>query len=215
LGTVTQATDSFYEFTATGSLTLPKYPENGAIYTIKNKSSATVTINANTTGVSQTIGTTTSTAFLLYAQEDYVTLRYSLSDTTWYVVATNGSIVASNQTASTSCSTLNAWTAIGNGFSLGTLQPGVYDIDLDLSIGGNTNAVINIGIGNGTALISVPNGGNSAMSTQYFAMHSQVRNYILSSAAVIQGIYYSTYLGGSTSYVVPYNIGRITARRVG
>ena len=109
LGTATQATDSFYEFTATGSLTLPKYPENGCVYTIKNKSSATVTINANVSGVSQTIGTTTSTAFLLYAQEDYVVLRYSLADTTWYVVATNGPVLSSPQTSSPSTAA-RSWT---------------------------------------------------------------------------------------------------------
>ena len=84
-------------------------------------------------------------------------------------------------------------------------------------MGANSNAVINIGIGNGTTLISVPNGGSSTTLAliQYFAMHVGVKNYVLSASAIIQGIYYSPSNGGVTSYATPYNVGRITARRIG
>ena len=217
LGTATQVTDSFYEFTATGSLTLPKYPENGCVYTIKNKSSATVTINANTTGVSQTIGTTTSTAFLLYAQEDYVVLRYSLADTTWYVVATNGPVVSSNQTAQTVASTVEAWTAIGNGLTLGTLGPGVYDLAMDVGVQTPANASLGVGIGSGTTLISNPGGATVPLAgnPETLGVHLMKRNYVLTSSATIQGIYYFSGVSGVIVYSSLYYVGVITARRIG
>lgn len=214
LGTAMQVTDSFYEFTATGSLTLPKYPENGCVYTIKNKSSATVTVNANTTGISQTIGMTTSTAFLLYAQEDYVVLRYSLADTTWYVVATNGPVLASDQTAQTAQSGTGAWIAIGHGLSLGTLDPGVYNFEIDCAL--YTTAVggqMALGIGKVTTLISssvrmsIPSGSTG--------VHVCVKNYVLTASAVIQGIYYAVGSSGAVIYGSPEYVGRITAQRVG
>jgi hypothetical protein len=219
LGTVTQATDSFYEFTATGSLTLPKYPENGAVYTIKNKSSATVTINANTTGISQTVGTTTSTAFLLYAAEDYVTLRYSLSDTTWYVVATNGPVVSANQSGSGNLSTAGAWTAFGNGLTLGTLTPGVYDLELCANIlTGPSGNVLAVTIGNATTPIASREGiVNNLSSVLPVVLHATIKNYVLSASATIQALYYaaSNAIPSISVYNATYQIGAITARRIG
>jgi hypothetical protein len=214
LGTAIQITDSFYEFTATGSMTLPLYPENGTIYTIKNKSSGTITINASVATVVQTIGTTTSTAFLLYATEDYVTLRYSLSDTTWYVVATNGPVQTATQSSSGSLSTPGAWTAIANGFSLGTVAPGVYDIELSLTAVTAVTSEGSIGIGNVTSLIS--DAFWCINSNSVFPVRCGIKAYTLSASAVIQGIYYN--VGGSglnLLYNATYCIGKITLRRVG
>ena len=220
LGTATQATDNFYEFTATGSLTLPKYPENDCVYTIKNKSSATITINANTTGVSQTIGTTTSTAFLLYAQEDYVVLHYSLADTTWYVVATNGPVLSSDQTTSFSYSGTNVWAANGVGLAL-ALQPGKYDIELHASVKLVESAVevfSGVAIGNGTTPISSMGGQRSDSASEWSVCPVSLSaiGYVLTAAATIQGIFYCeepglfTWLCHSSCIV-----GKITARRIG
>jgi hypothetical protein len=207
---------------ASGVITL-KLPQAsgcqaGTRITVKKKSTDanTVTVQKSDTG-SDTIGTTSSTSFLLYAQEDYVTLECDGSSI-WYVVATNGPVQKSDQTAATTCGTAGAWTAIGNGLTLGTLPPGIYDIEMDCVIGAGGSNFVSVAIGNNTTPISsiVRNGSNA--TTIYEAAHVHIKGYVLSSSATIQGIYGASGTLGEIGYGTGfgnYAIGRIDARRIG
>ena len=206
IGALTVTCDTDYILTAASTVTLPASPIIGQRLTFKAKTTATSTITAN---AAQTIGTTTSTSFVLYAQEDYVTLEWD-GTSIWYVVATNGPILSSNQNGATSCNSISTWTAIGNGLSLSIIQPGIYDIDIDCTLG--AAGYLGVAIGNSiTPISSISCVADDAGSPG----HSSVKAYILSTAALIQGIYYSTAAGGASFLYQTYSIGRITARRIG
>ena len=205
IGALTVTCDTDYILTAASTVTLPASPIIGQRLTFKAKTTATSTITAN---AAQTIGTTTSTSFVLYAQEDYVTFEWD-GTSIWYVVATNGPIVSSLQTNYVTV-IAGGWSAIGNGLSLGTLPPGIYDIELDTMVNTGAGGIIGIGIGNATTLIS----NSSGTYAGDCAAHAIVKGYVLTVSAVIQGIYYCA--GNSTIYYnAPQLVGRITARRIG
>jgi hypothetical protein len=208
LGTITVTGDVEYILTAASTVTLPAGAPLGCRITFKAKTNATSTISC---GGSQTIGNTSSTSFVLYAMEDYVTLEWD-GVLIWYVVATNGPVQYSDQT-NTGGGTAGAWTAIGNGLTLGSLNPGVYDIDLDTDLYGNTNNIA-IAIGNGTTPIS-NKAGSVGATVLVIAAHAHVRGYVLTAAATIQGIYYASAVGAQVYYLANYAVGRISARRTG
>ena len=211
LGALAVTGSTTYILTAASTATLPTnaVAQAGQIITFKNKGNFTTTISS---AAAQTIGTTTSTSFALYAQEDYVSLQYD-GAAIWYVVATNGPIFSSAQTANTACNSSAAWTVIGNGLTLGTLAPGVYDLDMSLTIE-IAGIYLYIAIGNSTTPISnvIMIGANDLLvsPTSFFT-----RGYILGASATIQGIYYSTGSNNSTLYnASPGPIGKISARRI-
>ena len=209
LGTIAVNNDATIFFTAATTVTLPTNCEPGTCLTFKAKTTATSTISA-------TIGTTGSTSFVLYAQEDYVTLEWD-GASIWYVVVTNGPVQQSNQTAQTTLNNSSAWTAIGNGLSLGTLAPGIYDLEIDCTIGGVTASEnISIALGNGTTPISpIVNAQFSSGSLAVVPAHVGVKGYVLAASATIQGIYYSSSASQAIEYNATTMVGRISARRIG
>jgi hypothetical protein len=202
-----------YIFTGSSTVTLPAAPQAGVRFTFKAKNNATSVISAN---AGQTIGTTNSTSFSLYAQEDYVTLEWD-GISIWYVVATNGPVQSSSQTAQTTTSATGAWTAIANGFSLGTLSPGVYDFELDCVVLAQASSTLGVSIGNVTTPIAPTKAVSIAAvgASVGWESHVSVRGYVLSAAAVIQGLYYSTSAANVIYYQNANTIGRITVRRIG
>ena len=74
LGALAVTANTTYILTAASTATLPTnaVAQAGQIITFKNKGNFTTTISS---AAAQTIGTTTSTSFVLYAQEDYVSLQ--------------------------------------------------------------------------------------------------------------------------------------------
>jgi hypothetical protein len=214
LGALAVVVDTTYILTAASTATLPTnaVAVSGQKITFKAKTNATSTISA---AAGQTIGTTSSTSFILYAQEDYVTLQYD-GTSIWYVMATNGPVLSSAQTAQTSCNSAGTWTAIGNGLTLGTLAPGIYDLDMSLSIQVPPYGYLYISIGNSTTPISSIS--YASISTGSLLLISSIsvftRGYILGASATIQGIYYSTSTNQYIAYGSPGSIGKITARRI-
>lgn len=210
VGTIILQLDSTYLLSATcSSIILPASPIAGQKITFKNKGNYTNTITANT---GQTIGTTTSTSFVLYAQEDYVTLEYD-GISIWYVIATNGPILSANQSASLgSLNGTGAWTAVGNGLVL-ALGPGVYDIEWAIySAGGGGFA----GAAIGNALTPIGPGMNFAGGSLVNSSLISVKGYVLTAAANIQALYISSGISGSiqiggTTATTP----KISARRIG
>jgi hypothetical protein len=215
LGALTVVTDTEYYLTAATTATLPASPSTGQKLTFKNRGAFTTTISA---AAGQTIGSTSSTAFALYAMEDYVTLVWD-GVAIWEVVATNGPVVQSSQTALTNCNNSSAWTAIGNGLTLGTVAPGLYDLEMDLDLGVtfNVGANLSVSVGNATTPISsiVAAASGSGTASPVFPCHVHVKNYVLGSSATIQGIYYSNNSSNVINYASGAAVGKITARRVG
>jgi hypothetical protein len=207
--------DYTYYLTAASTAMLPAngVATPGQRLTFKAKTNATSTISA---AAGQTIGTTSSTSFILYAQEDYVTLEYDGSSI-WYVVATNGPVLSSDQNAGGAL-TSGGWLALGNGLSLGTVAPGVYDLEIDASfvVGTSNNSLVGLGIGNVLSLISSASSMTNLTSTDYVAggLHAKKFGYVLTSSAVLQGIYTSS-SSVSLSYSAGVVFGKITARRIG
>jgi hypothetical protein len=129
LGTIAVTGDIEYILTAASTVTLPPGAPLGCRITFKNKGNFTTTISGNG---SQTIGTTTSTSFSLYAQEDYVTLEWD-GVSIWYVVATNGPILRNVITSiQTQTSPVNG-TWYNKGGTL-ALAPGVYELSWSASL---------------------------------------------------------------------------------
>jgi len=213
LGTISPVPGTLYVLTGASTATLPASPQKGCRLTFKAKTNATSTISANS---GQTIGTTTSTSFSLYAQEDYVILEWD-GTSIWYVIATNGPVVSSAQTSTTTTGTTGAWTAIGNGLTLGTLAPGVYDIELRAGLEPVAGYSVSIAIGNGTTPISDISGVTVPVGTTFVNAPAMcaVRNYVLTAAATIQGIYYSSSNSNVVLYAANYSVGKISARRIG
>lgn len=204
LGTLTTLGGT-YLLSAATTVTLPASPRLHATFTFKNRGAFTTTISAN---AGQTIGSTTSASFSLYATEDYVTLRWD-GAAIWEVVATNGPVLTSLQTGANNFPTTGAWTAIANGLVLASLAPGVYDLELSCVLGvGATN--IAVCIGNGTTPISEILGSTASTTTVKITL----RNYVLGAAATIQGLYYAVASVGNINFGSTWAVGRITARRV-
>ena len=213
LGVLSVTCDTDYILTAASTATLPASPVIGQRLTFKAKTTATSTISAN---AGQTIGTTSSTSFALYAQEDYVTLEWD-GTSIWYVVATNGPIQSSSQTASMTFSVTGSWTAIGVGLSLGTINPGIYDIELDLTIGNVSGVLASVAIGNGlTSISNIPGVNiNGLYGPVASPVHCSAKGIVLTSPSIIQGIYYVVIGGQIVQYVANTTIGKITSRRIG
>jgi hypothetical protein len=210
LGVIAPTVDTTYIFTAASTTTLPASPISGQQLTFKAKTTATSTISANS---GQTIGTTTSTSFVLYAQEDYVTLEWD-GTSIWYVVATNGPVQSSSQTGATYFGVQTTWTALGNGLTLGSVSPGIYDLEMDVNVNPGGYAAQGIAIGNGTTPVS--NAAGTAINTGPVGIHVALKGYVLSASATIQGLYYAfSSPSGTAIYASPYYVGRITARRIG
>jgi hypothetical protein len=211
LGTLVGSLDALYVLTAASTVTLPANPFPGQQLTFKAKTTATSTISANS---GQTIGTTSSTSFILYAQEDYVTLEWD-GTSIWYVVATNGPVISSDQTATKTTSVSGSWAAIGNGLVLSSLGPGVYDFTLDVtltSLGNHTS----IGIGDGTTLISTGNYNIDAQASVSWKVTASRYGYVINVATNIQGIYKALSTGDQIIYYAALNsIGKLAARRIG
>lgn len=209
LGSIAPTGDTEYIFTAASSATLPVSPAfTGQRLTFKSKLTATSTITA---GAGQTIGATGSTSFLLYRQEDYVTLEWD-GVSIWYVVATNGPLYYSDQTADIPCSTQNSWAAMTNGLSLGSIPAGVYDAELACSVtlSGGIPPLLNIALGNGTTPISEMVHAQTGTVGVTTSVKVTAKGFVLLAPATIQGIYY----GNSASHVIPYAVGTMTGRIV-
>jgi hypothetical protein len=206
IGTLTVTCDTDYILTAASTVTLPASPIIGQKLTFKNKTTATTTISAN---AGQTIGTTTSTSFVLYAQEDYVTFEWD-GTSIWYVVATNGPVLSSLQNAQASVAVTTAWTAVGNGLTLGTLSAGIYDFNINAAM--QSASSISLALGNATTPISnrgyTQNGSCSSVSCTAYGIS-------ITSPSTIQAIYYLTSGTGAIIYNSTYAIGQIIARRIG
>ena len=205
--------NNMYVFTAASTIMMPSSPYAAQIFTFKNKGNFTSTISANS---GQTIGTTSSTSFSLYAQEDYVTLEWD-GTSIWYVVATNGPVISSDQNSSATGLVGSSWTSPGIGLSL-SIPVGVWDFTLECTIITQNGGQLSIAIGNGTTPIS----GKVAtgFSTVYTAtaVSVSVKGYAITSLSTISLIYYSSGAGGNQiiyqSAGVPI-VGRISARRIG
>ena len=211
LGVIAPTVDTTYIFTDASTATLPASPIAGQQLTFKAKTTATSTISANS---GQTIGTTSSTAFILYAQEDYVTLEWD-GTSIWYVVATNGPLLVSAQTTYMTMITTNAWTACGVGLTLGSLAPGVYDFegDCDLVLTNTLSASCSLAIGK----IQVPISdyctfSNPAAQSMSCGARMGIKGYVLNAASVIQIIYNSN---NASNALASGTLGSITARRIG
>lgn len=204
LGALSVSGDTDYILTAASTATLPLVAPLGCRLTFKAKTNATSTFSGP-------IGTTSSTSFSIYAQEDYVTFEWDGS--IWYVVATNGPLLTSLQTASAIFSVGGSWTALGNGFSLGSLAPGVYDLELECTVQNASSTIVSIAIGNGTTPISEI-GYFQPPSSSMGPMKISLKGYVLTASAVIQGLYNSSSASGSAYYSGGASVGRITARRV-
>jgi hypothetical protein len=180
----------------------------GTRLTFKNKSPTyALTVTAN---VSDRIGSYAGgggNSFVLYAEEDYVVLE--TDGQVWNVVATNGPVQRSIQ-SSTKTTAVTSWAAIGNGFSLGTLPPGVYDFELE-AVGYSVGYSVGVAIGNNLTPISCE-AAILAPGTRN-AVFRAIKGYVLASASIIQGIYYSD--SGSSQIGFGSNGGSITARRIG
>ena len=223
LGVLTTVGDTDYLLSAATTATLPLSTLSGLAIgqriMFKNLGAFTTAISVSASSPTMYLGGYAKTAgyaggtFYLYHVDDYVTFEYNGADT-WFVVATNGPVLSSSQTSSTNTSTINAWTAIGNGLSLGTLAPGIYDIEMDVSVALTSASGTNVAIGNITVPISSMVGSTNLNSaTVWVTMHVHNRNYLLTSAALIQGLYYSNI----TSNVIECSglvAGKITARRI-
>jgi len=210
LGTLSITTDYEYFLNAASTVTLPASPTLGQRITFKSKGNYTSTISANS---GQTIGTTPSTSFVLYAQEDYVTLEWD-GTSIWYVVATNGPSITAIQSSSGSTTSTGSWIGVGSSCGLSfSLSAGIYDLSLTCSISNAGNAV-SCAIGNGTTPISSPvTNANGAQAPAY----SEVKNYALNGPTTMQGIIYINNNTGFfyyTSGTTP-SVGRLIARRIG
>jgi hypothetical protein len=213
IGTLTNVSDTDFILTAASTATLPASPDHAGLrFTFKAKTAATSTISANS---GQTIGTTSSTSFVLYAQEDYVTLEWD-GTSIWYVVATNGPVQSSNQTATGTFASTGSWLAIGNGLTLGTLAPGVYDIFMECSPLTNASIQnISVALGKETTPISAIEGVYNPSSGTEATAHVEVRGYVLTASATIQGIGITSNTGCTIYYNATYGIGKIVVRRIG
>ena len=223
LGVLTIIGDTDYLLSGATTATLPLSTLSGLAIgqriTFKNLGAFTTAISVSASSPTMYLGGYAKTAgyaggtFYLYNVDDYVTFEYNGADT-WFVVVTNGPVLSSSQTSGTNTSTINAWTAIGNGLSLGTLAPGIYDIEMDVSVALTSASGTNVAIGNITVPISSMVGSdNLSSATIWVTMHVHNRNYLLTSAALIQGLYYSNI----TSNVIECSslvAGKITARRI-
>ena len=212
LGVLTTVGDTDYLLSAATTATLPLSTLSGLAIgqriTFKNLGAFTTAISVSASSPTMYLGGYAKTAgyaggtFYLYNVDDYVTFEYNGADT-WFVVATNGPVQIVNQGSTTTTSTVNAWTAVGNGLSLGSLPPGVYDIELDaqcelteistnanllyFSIGNVITPTGNIG---GTYYL---NSNLSELTTILLTPIScKIRNYILTGTAIIQAIYFAT-----------------------
>jgi hypothetical protein len=215
LGALVVTTDTEYILSNATTATLPTnaIAVEGQRITFKNKGIFNTVISA---AAGQTIGTTSSTSFSLYSQEDYVTLEYD-GTSIWYVVATNGPVIISNQSGTITTSTTGSWAAMANGMSLGTLQPGVYDLEIDITtqMSSGTTGSVFVSIGNVLTPIASRVGAldGSTVNNDRIPLHACIKGYVLTSAAVIQGIYLAGYAG--TTLPKDNSIGSISARRIG
>ena len=226
LGALTVTTD--YEYFLSGATTAT-LPANGTAVigqkiTFKAKTNATSTISA---AAGQTIGTTSSTSFVLYAQEDYVTLEYD-GTSVWYVVATNGPVLRVNQQqAFTMNTTANVWAPIANayvisgvaGMTLGTLAPGVYDFEMHMVAGAIQSTSVFFGIGDGVGILrddaTTGIGSNGSTNITLSECYVSVNRYTLLTATTIQGWYNSTNTSQTVYLLSGKSMGYMTARRIG
>ena len=213
LGTLTVTSDTTYILSNATTCTLPASPKDGQCLTFKNKGIFNTVISAN---AGQTIGTTSSTGFSLYAQEDYVTLEWD-GTSIWYVVATNGPVLTADQTAILTCNNSSVWTAIGVGLSLGTLAPGIYDLELSFTCSINASGSLGLALGNG--LTPLGNSLGFYFNTAAVAGGQlSLKNYTLNTGSTIQALYLSS---STANYIVFNGVGgvttrgRLTARRIG
>jgi hypothetical protein len=216
LGTIHIAGDTDFFLNNTTSLTLPPSSDGipyGTLLTFRNVAGGfTTTINANS---GQTIGVY-GTNFVLGNADDYVVFKWFTALNQWGVMATNGPVQSSSQTASTTTSTTGAWTAIANGLSLGSLPPGIYDFELAVTFNQNDiSGTLSVAVGNGTSPISEYVHAGLGPSGGFYPMKVSLRGYVLTAAATIQGLYYSNVSGDNIIYSSTHTIGKITARRIG
>ena len=192
----------------------------GTRYTFKKKVAAnTVTINRS--GSPDVIGTTTSTAFILYGQEDYVTFECDPTNSIWYIVATNGPILSSLQTTPGFTTTLTGlWVAVANGMTL-SLNQGIYDIEAFIAVTtAAASSSIYVALTNLTAPqlpISNPIGtlttGSVALT---YPVYTSIKNYVIGTASSTINL---SYLCNTAACYIPFTtgqqVGKIVARRVG
>lgn len=213
LGTIIDTTDATYYLSAASTVTLPVSPTTGQRLTFKSKGVFTSTISAN---AGQTIGTTSSTSFALYAQEDYVTLEWN-GTSIWSVVATNGPFLSATQNLMASLSTTGAWAPTGCNLGL-SLAPGVYDVELGVTVQHGTNTSIYIAIGSGVVPISDALGGAAvALLGNVISAKPTIKNLALNATTTIQALYYNTGAGAgipNCMYAAGLIVGKIAARRI-
>jgi hypothetical protein len=162
IGTLIGTNDAEYFLTAASTVTLPAIPAKGQKLTFRNTGDFTSVISANTSSVSQTIGVTISTAFSLYAANDYVTLEYD-GTSKWYVVSTNGPEVVLNTTARSTVGSTSYRPFTGM-YSSGVL-PGVYEVTAFVC-GPKIDyysAWVAIAIGSGATTTTVARAGHSLL----------------------------------------------------
>ena len=197
----------------TASTVLP-----GTKYTFKKKNTDTIYTVTIAAAVSDKIGYTNSTSFILYAQDDYVTLECDAALGYWNVIATNGPILSISQSAPTTTSISSAWTAVGNGLVLLNLAPGLYDIEamasLTMAAAGSVALALTNSLTPSTPISNcVQSTYGSSTSTVPF--YVTIKNYSLLATATINLSYYGTSAGSSIPYIFTYQVGKIVARRVG
>jgi len=204
-----------YLFTGASTVTLPAVPVAGQRIIFKSLGNYTSTISANS---GQTIGTTGSTSFSVYSRDDYVSLEWD-GTSIWYVVGTNGPVLKANLTAQASCNGSSAWTAIANGMAINggsNLLPGVYDLEMDLcGYAWYSTGLLSVAIGNGLNPISNIVANAPTTIEVMVPFHCSIKGYILSAAAVIQGIYWAQSANSFIQYNTTNCGGILTARRVG
>jgi hypothetical protein len=108
-------------------ITLPSRAASiiGAKYTFRNASTSAHSLTVSTAS-GDMIGSTTSTSFVLYARDDFVTLEND--GLVWSVVSTSGPIITALQSGAPTVAA-GAWADIGSGGNLKlTLPPGVWNI---------------------------------------------------------------------------------------
>lgn len=217
LGALTVANDFEYFLTATSSATLPANgtATQGQRLTFKTKTNATSTISA---AAGQTIGTTSSTSFVLYAQEDYVTLEYD-GTSVWYVIATNGPV-----------KTVTAASSSVFGFGSGSgnhdltaftdlqvaLLPGVYEIYADLMVSG-TNAVGNqtvysLGASGGATGLVLGSVYTRGLGDAYMYLSVKATKLVVTSAVTLVPFVFCGVSGGVVASLV--SSGTLTAKRI-
>jgi hypothetical protein len=222
LGTLTVTTDITYLLVGATTATLPPPTMAGQRITFKNCGNFTSTISTGSNYLGSYCNGPNG-SFSLYAMEDYVTFEAD-GGSTWRVFATNGPVQSSSQTAGFGPNAVDVWVSMsGIGLTLGTLAPGIYDIEMDCTLAQLAAASsaygIYVAIGRELTPISDSAGimAQASTVTAYAigSVHVFVKNYILTSPDTIQGVIYSDSLNGQVAYNSPHTIGKITARRIG